>query len=106
MREVRQRGAVGILTFVVELGISRPMGRPTDVLGSDLNYVVVGQILSDPLFRAWRSTDASPSADLHQCSRLASPSLVNEFAVWAGWNWSVLGRNEFHSFRKRLLGLR
>lgn len=81
--ERRKRVSVLVLAFVCELGVSDPVRRTTDVLSAYDLRVVAGQILSDPLLRAWRTTDASPSADLHQSLDITCFSLADTLSVRA-----------------------
>lgn len=95
--ERRKRVSVLVLTFVCELNVGNPVRWSTDVLGAYDLRVVVGQILCDPLLRAWRTTDASPSADLHQSLGIARLALADTLSVRAARNGLNLGNDELIS---------
>ena len=69
--------------------------------------VVLGQILSDPLLRAWRAADTSSTTDVHEGTIVAGLALADTFsACLANWHvcnsWNV----EIRALFLRLLQLR
>lgn len=94
----RKNVFVLVLTFVCELSISDPVRWSTDIFGANDLWVVVRQILCDPLLRAWRTTYASASADLHQGLDIARLAFADTLSIRAFGNRLNLGNYKIISW--------